>query len=193
MRNKLMKCIAGFLGIIIFAFLVMNLYVLLGTPEQYMVMEKNYFDYQSQYECAGYSAAYVLRSMGEEADGLTLYRNNPYKNSDGTVSPENLVKYMKENDYKVKLCSGTIMQMKLEISKGVPIIAFVRTSPNENYYHYLPIVGYDAQNIYAADSLKSYINAEEQYYNRVLAESDFEAMLKTEMSKDNTYIVFKKK
>ena len=174
------------------AFCAVNIYVLLSTPKQYMITAADYFDFQSRYECSGYSVAYVLRSMGEEADGLTIYQSNPYRNDDGTVMPDKLVKFLEESGYKVKLCSGTIMQMKHEVSKGIPIIAFVRTSPKENYYHYLPMVGYDEENIYLADSLKAYINADDQYYNRVLAEADFEAMLETEICRRNTYIVFEK-
>ena len=191
LRNKKILWVAGILGIILTVFFVVNLYVLLDTPKQYMITTDNYFDYQAHYECSGYSVAYVLRSMGEEADGLAVYQSNPYKDSAGTVSPENLVKFLRESGYEVSLCSGTIMQMKNEISKGVPIIAFVRTSPQESEHHYLPVVGYDEENIYAVDSLKAYVNANEQYYNRVLSEGDFEAMLETGIFRKNTYIVLK--
>ena len=54
-------------------------------------------------------------------------------------------------------------------------------------------VGYNEENIYAADSLRAYVNADEQYYNRILAESDFEAMLETGIYKKNTYIVLEQK
>lgn len=192
LRNKRIICAIGILVIFIFAFFAWNLYVLLSTPQKYMITADNYFDYQSRYECSGYAAAYVLRSMGKEADGLTLYQDNPYKNADGTVLPEVLVRFLEESGYEVKLCTGTIMQMKHDLSKGLPIIAFVKTSPQENYYHYLPIVGYDEENIYAADSLRPYVNADEQCYNRVLVESDFEEMLETGIYKKNTYIVFEK-
>ena len=193
LRKKTILCVIGILGILILTFFALNLYILLSTPPKYMITADNYFDYQSGYECSGYATAYVLRSMGEEADGLTLYQNNPYKNTDGTVLPEGLVKFLKESGYKVNLCSGTIMQMKYDLSNGLPIIAFVKTSPQESYYHYLPIVGYNEENIYAADSLRAYVNADEQYYNRILAESDFEAMLETGIYKKNTYIVLEQK
>lgn len=189
--KRIILCVTGVLGTLILAFIAMNLYVLLSTPKEYMITAENTIEYQSGYECSGYAAAYVLRSMGEEADGLTLYQNNPYKNTDGTVSPENLVRYLQESGCKAKLCSGTIMQMKHALSRGVPVIAFVKTSPQESYYHYLPIVGYDEENIYAADSLRAYVNADEQHYNRILSESDLEAMLETEICKKNTYIVLK--
>lgn len=77
------------------------------------------------------------------------------------------------------------------MSQGVPIIAFVRTTPEADYYHFLPIVGYDEENIYAADSLKTYENVRDQpYYNRVLTESDFKAMLRAGF-RQNVYIVLK--
>ncbi len=55
------------------------------------------------------------------------------------------------------------------------------------------MVGYDTNNIYVADSLKKYINADEQYYNRVLSETDFEEMLETGIFRKNTYIVLEQK
>ncbi|MBQ9136086.1 MAG: C39 family peptidase [Lachnospiraceae bacterium] len=165
-------------------------YMQSGTPKKYVITTDNYFDYQSAYECSGYSVAYVLRCMGEEADGLTIYQSIPYKNDDGTVTPGNLIKFLEESGYNVTLCSGTIAQIKEEVSKGVPVIAFVRTSPKVNYYHYLPIVGYDEEHIYAADSLHGYVNTDSQYYNRVLSEEDFEAMLDTGVYWKNAYIVF---
>lgn len=193
LRYKHFYCALGIVLIIFLFLFIVNIYVLLSTPKQYMVTSDNYIDYQLKYECSGYSAAYVLRSMGEKADGLSIYQNNPYKNNDGTVSPGNLVKFLEESGYKVKLCSGTVMQIKYEVSKDIPVIAFVRTSPQESYYHYLPVVGYDTDNIYVADSLKKYINADEQYYNRVLSETDFEEMLETGIFRKNTYIVLEQK
>ncbi|ABX42310.1 hypothetical protein [Lachnoclostridium phytofermentans] len=110
-------CIAVLLGI----FLAMNLYILLSTPKQYMITSENFIDYQPHYECSGYSSAYVLRSLGENANGLELYNNISNKNNDGTVSSEALVEFLKEKGYSVKLCSGTLMQLKHEISKGTPV------------------------------------------------------------------------
>lgn len=189
LRNKIIICITAAAIILVFVFFAFNLYILLSTPEKYMVTADNYIDYQLHYECSGYSVAYVLRSMGENADGMTLYKNIPYKNTDGTVLPHDLVKFLKESGYEAKLCSGTLMQIKNSLNKGIPIIAFVKTAPQETYYHYLPIAGYDEDNFYAADSLRAYTNADEEHYNRILSAKDFEAMLETEIYKRNTYIV----
>lgn len=177
-------CIAVLIGI----FLSTNLYILLSTPKQYMITSENYIDYQQHYECSGYASAYVLRSLGEDADGLELYNDISNKNYDGTVPPETLVEYLVEKGYSVKLCSGTMTQMKHEISKDTPVIAFVRVSPKENYYHYLPIVGFDKENIYAADSLQYMENANNEYYNRMIGNSDFDMMWETGVFRKNTYI-----
>ncbi|WP_313133629.1 C39 family peptidase [Anaerocolumna sp.] len=182
-------CVTAVLG----TFLTVNLYILISTPKQYMITSENYFDYQPHYECSGYSSAYVLRSLGEDMDGLELYNDISKKNSDGTVTPKNLVGFLSEKGYSANLCSGTALQLKHEISKGTPVIVFVRTSPKENYYHYLPIVGYDEDNIYAAESLQYKTNAENQHYNRIISNSDFEMMWETGVFRKNTYITIKLK
>lgn len=179
--------------VVLGTFLVVNLYILVRTPKQYMITSENYFDYQPHYECSGYSSAYVLRSLGEDANGLELYNDISNKNNDGTVEPKNLVGFLSEKGYSVKLCSGTMLQLKHEISKGIPVIVFVRTSPKESYYHYLPIVGYDEENIYAAESLQYKTNAENEHYNRIIGNSDFEMMWETGVFRKNTYITIKLK
>lgn len=173
--------------------LVVNLYIVIRTPKQYMITSENYIDYQLNYECSGYSSAYVLRSLGEDADGLELYNEISNKNNDGTVSPKNLVDFLIKKGYSVNLHSGTMLQLKHEISKGTPVIIFVRTSPEEDYYHYLPIVGYDEEKFYAAESLQYKTNAENEQYNRIITNSDFEKMWETGVFRKNTYITIRLK
>lgn len=177
--------------ILLATFFFYGLYIKLSTPDSYIITAENRFDYQPHLECSGYSSAYVLRSMGIDADGMTIYNDLQYKNADGTVMPDMLVKSLNEQGYNVQLCSGTVLQIKHEVSKGVPVIVFVRTAPQINNYHYLPITGYDEENFYAAESLADKVNADEQYYNRVISASDLETMLDTGIYKINTYITFK--
>lgn len=188
LKKKVIFCVAICIVVLFGIFCASNLYILLTTPKQYMITSENYIDYQLHYECSGYASAYVLRSLGEEADGLEVYNDISNKNYDGTVPPETLVEFLAEKGYSVKLCSGTMMQLKHEISKGTPVIVFVRVSPKENYYHYLPIVGYDKDNIYASDSLQYMENAKNEYYNRVIGNSDFDKMWETGIFRKNTYI-----
>lgn len=190
-KKKIVFCVVICITVLIGIFVVMNLYILLSTPKQYMITTANYIDYQPHYECSGYASAYVLRSLGEDADGFKLYNDISNKNNDGTVPPITLVKFLEEKGYSVKLCSGTMMQLKHEVSKGTPVIVFVRTSPKEDYYHYLPIVGYDEESIYAADSLKYKENAENEYYNRIIGNSDFDKIWETRVFRKNTYITIR--
>lgn len=188
LKKKIILFVAICISTIIASFLVINLYAILTTPKQYMITTENKFDYQEYYECSGYSSAYVLRSLGEDIDGLELYNEIPYKNQDGTVLVKKLVKFLKEKGYSVKIHNGTIWQLKHEISKGTPVIAFVRIGPNEEYTHYLPIVGYDKDNMYAVDSLPYKKNADDEHYNRVITIKDFKKMWKTGDYIYNTYI-----
>lgn len=184
---------ASCLGILIISLAVINLYILFSTPKDYLIKRENYIDYQVHYECAGYSSAYVLRSLGKEITGLELYQSIANKNDDGTVSPDNLVEFLTNAGYHASLKTGTIYQLKHEVSKGIPVIAFVKIAPGENYYHYLPVVGYDQENIYTADSLKYKKNVENEYYNRVINISDFKDMWETGIFRKNTYITIRLK
>ncbi len=189
LKKRITLCVVICVAVLIGIFVALNLYILLSTPKQYMITTKNYIDYQPHYECSGFASAYVLRSLGEDADGIALYNDISNKNNDGTVPPVNLVEFLDKKGYSAKLSNGTIMQLKHEISKGTPVIVFVRTSPNEDYYHYLPIVGYDEENIYAAESLKYKENTVNEYYNRMIGTSDFEKMWETGVFRKNTYIM----
>lgn len=195
MNNKKKGILAVIICIVIVLgmFVTVNLYILVSTPKKYMIKSENYFDYQPHYECSGYSTAYVLRSLGEDTTGLELYNEISNKNNDGTVTPDNLVKSIRNMKYSANICSGAITQLKHEVSKGTPVIAFVKISPQENYYHYLPIVGYDEENIYAAESLKYKTNADSEHYNRTISNSDFEKMWDTRVTRKNTYITIHKK
>lgn len=187
-KKKGILLVSIFGVVVIGIFVAVNLYIVVSTPKQFMITSENYFDYQSHYECAGYSSAYVLRSLGEDITGVELYNAISNKNSDGTVAPKALVSFLNGKGYLVNLYSGTMWQLKHEVSKGTPVIAFLRTSPEEDYYHYLPILGYDTENIYAAESLQYKKNADNAHYNRIIKKSDFEKMWETEIFKKNIYI-----
>lgn len=192
-KKKVLLLVPIFIVAVLTIILAVNLYIVIKTPKQYMITSENYIDYQPNYECSGYSSAYVLRSLGKEADGLELYNEISNKNNDGTVSPKNLVDFLTKKGCSVNLHSGTMLQLKYEISKGIPVIVFVRTSPEEDYYHFLPIVGYDEKKFYAAESLQYKTNAENQHYNRIINNNDFEKMWETGVFRKNTYITIRLK
>ena len=61
--------------ILLASFFFYGLYIKLSTPDSYIITAENRFDYQPHLECSGYSSAYVLRSMGIDADGMTIYND----------------------------------------------------------------------------------------------------------------------
>ncbi len=149
------------------------------SPKEYMITTSNNFDYQLRYECSGYASAYVLRSLGVKANGLEFYQKISNKNDDGSVSPETLCNFLKEEGYHAAVHHGTVNQLKRKISKGVPVIVLIRTYVNQDSYHYIPLVGYDENNFYAADSLRYLVNEDEPYYNRRIDIEEFKKLWKT--------------
>lgn len=149
-------------------------------PETYMIREKNYFDYQSGLECAAFSSAYILRHFGEKADGVELFKNFPGKVSDGGVSPYGIVKFFQSRGYKAEFkCNGTIEELKMEVSKGIPVIVFIRVNEQELGTHYIPLVGYDKDYFYFAESLPymaNYKDEEDLPYNRKIEISEFKKL-----------------
>lgn len=192
-KKKIVLVIVVCIAIVATAFVIENIYIRFNTTDQYMITTDNFFDYQGYNQCSGYSSAYVLRSLGEEADGLGLYKEIDGKNKDGTVPPKNLVKFLNKKGYSAKYVRGNMRYLKHEISKGTPVIAYVKVSPENEYTHYLPIVGYDDENFYTADSLLYKKNSDDENYNRVILKSDFEQMWDAEFFRKNTYIKIKLK
>ena len=161
-------------------------------PKSFMIKTENHFDYQNNLECSGYSTAYVLRSLGDDANGLDIYKALE-KRMDGTVDPDVLMSYLNNNGYKANRILGDLKDLKKALIKGVPVIAMVRSTPYSSYYHYLPVVGYDEEYYYTADSLHNLITGEEEYYNRKISINDMEKMLSTEFCADYIYFTIAKK
>lgn len=143
-------------------------------PESYMTSSENYFDYQPGLECAAFSSAYFLRSLGEEADGLTLFETFPGKIAEGGVMPSGIETFFTDKGFSAQLkADGTVDTIKELISRTeMPVIVFIHVEePYESTHntHYVPIVGYDKDNFYFAESLHQYANCKDEtgvQYNR---------------------------
>lgn len=188
--KKILFIISGILAALVLIILAYKLYIRITTPDEYMISTKNRFDYQKRYECSGYASAYVLRSLGVEADGLELYEQFTDKNQDGTLAPGHLWENLKKLGYKSRLLTGDIMDLKHAVSRGTPVIVLIKVDTNQPYLHYVAIVGYDEQYFYAADSLSYLVNEKEQeFYNRRIAIEDFRQLWKNDtFFADNIYI-----
>lgn len=190
-RISIGRIISLVLVVIFIVLLARKTYIGLSVPKSYMIRTANHFDYQRNLECSGYSTAYVLRSLGDDANGLEIYKALE-KNNDGTVDPDVLMSYLRNQGYDANRILGDLKDLKKALMKGVPVIAMVRITPGSPYYHYLPVVGYDEEYYYTADSLKYLITGEEEYYNRKISVDDMEKMLSTEFCDEYIYFTISK-
>ena len=147
----------------------------------------SYITYQTDGKCAAYASAYVLRCLGERADGESLYPD--IRRTFGFVSPGSIVKLFESRGYSAKACCGDTDTLKQRISEGVPVIVFI-SIPQDT--HYAAVTGYDSQYLYLADSLIKNANTDGKGYNRKLTYEEFEKVWKTDtVLSDNIYIVVK--
>lgn len=171
-------------------------------PEAYMVTTENYFDYQPGLECSAFASAYLLRHYGEEAEGLKLFENFPGKLPDGVgVYPSGVAQFWNDRGgYTAEFrASGTIDGLKQLVSTGAPVIVFVHVEePYTSVHntHFLPLVGYDADYFYFAESLEDLANCKDEpdlNYNRKTEISKFERLWKNiDGMWDNPYFVITK-
>ena len=194
MKKKLF--IAGGIVVITFIMLIVcnfsYLRLRISTPNQFFIKTENHFEIQSGNACSGYAAAYVFRHLGVDAKGEEIYQDIPGKNTDGTVTPERLTWYLNKKGYKADLCYGSLLQLKNAVSKGIPVIVFVRVSGDSSDYHYLSVTGYDDEYIYVAESLGYMVNNKENYYNRKIKTEEFKKMWKTDIRRKNLFIIISK-
>lgn len=170
-------------------------------PEEFMVTSKNNFDYQSGLECSAYASAYVLRHYGEKASGIELFKTFPSKLSEGGVAPNGITTFFNERGYRTEyICNATVQELKKEISKGAPVIVFIHVSEpytSTHYTHYVPIVGYDKDYFYFAESLSDLANCKDEKdipYNRKTEITKFERLWSNIDSMwDNPYFSIQKK
>ena len=159
--------------------------------KEFVITEANRIDIQSGYKCSAFSSAYVLRHWDIEEKGDSLYEVISNKMKDGCVYPKGISNLLTRYGFKVKYCMGNIAALKNEVSKGTPVIVMIRVQQDKSWLHYVPVVGYDEQHIFLAESLSDYVNCNEQYYNRKIPIKEFKKLWNTSMLKmpfyRNTY------
>lgn len=165
--------------------------------KKFAITKTNRFEMQSGNQCADFAAAYLLRHLDIEKDGDRLYEVISNKMKDGCVRPKGILKLLSQYGFQAKYCVGNITALKKEVSKGSPVIVLIRTWKNQNWLHFVPVVGYDENYIYIAESLKELINCNERYYNRKIAVGEFRKLWNTSMWKmpcyRDTYILVKQR
>ena len=129
-----------------------------------------------------------------EAGGETLYTHFPSKTRTGTVYPKGIRTVLRKKGFKTKYYKGTVNTLKYEVSKGTPVIVFIKVEKAQNYLHFAPVVGYDEENFYVADSLKQLENChdENNHYNRKVPINEFKKLWNVKNLRipfySNTYI-----
>lgn len=139
----------------------------------YLLKVRNRMAFQKSTECSGFSFAYVLRSFGIEADGNDIYVKIDRKMKNGAVMPRVLAKEIRKYGYKADYVKGNLDTLKADLSEGKRVIVLIRTKLDKKWLHYVPVVGYDEDHIYIAESMSSLINCENEYYNRKLTYRKF--------------------
>ena len=165
--------------------------------KEFVIKKANRIDLQKKYDCSAFSSAYILRHWDIEAQGNKLYEIISNKTKDGLVPPKGILNMLSHYGFKVKYCASNITALKNEVSKGNPVIVMIRVRTDENWLHFVPVVGYDEQHIFLAESMADFINCDELYYNRKISIEEFKSLWNTSMLKmplyRNTYIsAFKK-
>ena len=152
-------------------------------PDEYMIESENYFDYQSGMECAAFASAYLLRHYGEEADGKTLFEDFPSVAPDGGTMPQGIVTLFQDRGYEAQyMTDGTVEDLKVELLKGAPVNVcrhVEEPTSTLNNTHYIPLVGYDEEYFYFAESLENRANCKNDTslpYNRKTEITKFERL-----------------
>lgn len=158
----------------------------------FVITRENRIDYQDGYKCSAFSSAYVMRHCGMEAKGNELYEIMPDRMKDGYVYPKGIQKLLPQYGIHTEYCAGSITALKNAVSEDNPVIVMIRIRPDKNWLHYVPVVGYDEENIFVAESLAELANCDECRYNRKIPVNEFKKLWNTAMLKmplyRNTYI-----
>lgn len=153
-------------------------------PSSFMIEDDNHFAYQPGLECSAFSSSYILRHYGEEMEGMDLYPLMPNKLANGQgVYPKGIVNYFNAHGYEAEYIEdASIDEIKYEVSLGAPVIVHIHVEePKETIHatHYVPIVGYDEEYFYFAESLEDYANCKDQSdlpYNRKTSIEEFKKL-----------------
>ena len=163
-------------------------------PATYFIQQNNRIDFQNNTECTAFSTAYLLRHFGIEAEGDALYTHFPSKTRAGNVYPKGIRTVLRNKGFKTNYYKGTINTLKYEVSKGTPVIVFIKVQNDSNNLHFVPVVGYDEEYIYLAESLKHRVNCEDvqKRYNRKVPIHEFKKLWNVKrifmLFYSNTYI-----
>ncbi len=138
-----------------------------------LITKANIIDIQEHFQCSGYACAYILRYFDLKITEKECYNKMPNKMNTGYVYPKGIVNFFKNSNFKAKYIRGNLNSLKRDLEEGVPIIVMIKVKTGENWLHYVPLIGFDENNLYFAESLEYLINNHHKHYNRKISYSDF--------------------
>ncbi|MGN0230866.1 MAG: C39 family peptidase [Muribaculaceae bacterium] len=147
--------------------------------ESYIIPESTRIDAQTGFKCSAFSSAYVMRHWGIEAHGDSVYEVMPSKMEGGYVYPKGIVSFLESNGFEVEYHIGNLNALKNEVAEGHPAIVMIKICPEEEWLHYVPVVGYTPDSIFIAESLPELRNAKALTYNRSISTADFKELWNT--------------
>ncbi len=153
----------------------------------FMITKENCIDIQAGNTCSGYAIAYILRHCGISVKGDEIYAKLPNKMNNGCVYPKEVKRMLEKYGFDVKYCVGNLHALRNEINKGTPVIVLIKTRKDKNWLHYVPVVGYDEDNIFIAESFAELVNCNENSCNRKIHNEEFKKLWNTSMLKMPLY------
>lgn len=84
---------------------------------------------------------------------------------------------------KVKYCRGNLNALKVDLQEGNPVIVMIRGQKDKVWLHYVPVVGFDEEHVFLAESLSELIKCKNVLYNRRLRNEEFLQLWNTAMLK----------
>lgn len=158
-----------------------------SKKSSFMITKENCIDIQVGNSCSGYSIAYILRHYGISVNGDEIYDKLLNKTNNGYVYPKEVKRMLEKYGFHVKYCVGNLHALRNEVSKGTPVIVFMKVRKDKNWLHYVPVVGYDENNIFIAESLAELVNCNNNTYNRKNCNKDFKILWNTSTLKMPLY------
>ena len=171
--------------------------VLIGFPiikydrilekKTFLITRPNYSEIQGRVECSAFASAYVYRHLEKAVKGLELYKEMPCKSSKGYVYCKGIVKLARKYGFYACFHTGNLNALKNTVAKGIPVIVMIHSNPHSRFLHYIVVVGYDAENIYAIDSAANLRNVNNEYYNRIIPIKEFKKLWNVSLIKQPLY------
>lgn len=115
-----------------------------------------------------YSAAYVMRFFNCEAHGDRLKQNFPGMIMNGLVLPRGICTFFKRQGFTIDYYRGTLSTLRQRVSEGVPVIVLIHASAFDHTLHYVPVIGYDEEYFYLAESISYLQNCKGDSFSRRL-------------------------